>query len=127
MAFTVMTVTMFLVMIAMLTAIIAGHFSGRDPNAGITNTIVGSLIIIPFAIIILSFPFYDLVTLYDWPRGHPYAFPPQIAIWSAAALGGFLGFKSGIVWNREGTSCVYFLVTITTALTLLSLLVVLIL
>ncbi len=124
MAFTVMTVTMFLVMIAMLTAIIAAHFSGRDSNTGITNAIIGSLFVIPFGIIILSFPLYDFVTLYDWPSGNPYVLPPQIAIWAAAALGGLLGFKSGVVWNRDGASCVYFLVTIAIALTLLSLVVV---
>ena len=38
--------------------------------------------------------------------------PPPFAIWAATALGGFLGFRSGMIWNRDEPSCIYCLLSV---------------
>ncbi|MHA1137613.1 MAG: hypothetical protein ACTSSE_14110 [Candidatus Thorarchaeota archaeon] len=35
------------------------------------------------------------IAFYDWLAGGYMTLPPQFAIWVAAVVGGFLGFKSG--------------------------------
>jgi hypothetical protein len=115
---------MFLSMIAMTIAILVGHYSGRNPNTGILESLVVSAIVIPFAIAIIALPLYNLVTLYDWPN-NAYVLPPPIAIWGAAMLGGFLGVKSGMIWNQGEASCFHCLVSFGSVLAVLSLVVVL--
>jgi hypothetical protein len=125
-AFTTITVTVIASMLSMIVAIIAGHYSGRSPDAGLIDSLLVSLIVIPIVAVLLSTPLYNLVTLYDWPN-NAYVLPPQFAIWGAAALGGFLGFRSGMIWNRGETSCVYCLLSLVSVLAGLSLVLVLVL
>jgi len=108
----------------MVIAIIAGHYSGRNPNTGILESLFASIIVIPLVTVILSIPLYNLVTLTDWPNSM-YVLPPQFAIWGAAVLGGFLGIKSGTIWNQGEASCFYCLMSFVSVLTVFSLVVVL--
>jgi hypothetical protein len=121
---TAFTITIFLSMIAVASAILVGHYSGRNPNTGILESFVISAIAIPIAIAILSIPLYN-IALYDWPN-NPYVLPPQIAIWAAAFFGGIIGLKSGEIWAQGEANCIRCLLPLVTVLTLLSLAIVLI-
>jgi ABC-type glycerol-3-phosphate transport system permease component len=122
--FTTITVTVLACMFSIIIAIIAGHYSGRNPDSGMLEAILVSLVVIPLVGVIVTLPMYNLVTQYDWPN-NPYVLPPPFAIWAAAALGGFLGFRSGMIWNRGEASCVYCLLSVVFVLAGLSLVVVL--
>jgi hypothetical protein len=74
-AFTTITVTVIASMLSMIVAIIAGHYSGRSPDAGLIDSLLVSLIVIPIVAVLLSTPLYNLVTLYDWPN-NAYVLPP---------------------------------------------------
>ena len=124
MAFTTITVTILACMLSMIIAIIAGHYSGRSPDPGLLMSLLTSFIVIPIIAVVLSTPMYNLVTLNDWPNS-AYVLPPQFAIWTAAAFGGFLGFKSGMIWNRGEASCVYCLLSVASLLAGVSIVVVL--
>jgi hypothetical protein len=126
MAITTLTLTIFLSMVAIIPSILAGHYLGRNPNAGILQALVVSAIAIPIGIIIVSIPLYN-IAFYDWPGGGGvYHLPPQIAIWAASFVGAILGLKSGEIWYQGETSCIRCLLSLVTVLTLLSLVVVLI-
>jgi hypothetical protein len=112
-------------MISLIIAIVAGNYTGRNPDRGILETLVVSVILIPIVTVVLSMPLYGLVVLNDWPSG-PYVLPPPFAIWAAAVLGGFLGFRSGMIWNHGEASCFYCLLSVAFVLVLISLIVVLI-
>ena len=124
MAITTFTVTIFLCMVAIVSAILVGHYSGRRPNTGILEALVIFAIAIPIGIIIVSVPLYN-VAFYDWNTG-AYFIPPQFAIWAAAFFGGLIGLKSGEIWNQGEASCIRCLLSVVTVLTLLSLAIVLI-
>jgi len=111
-------------LVSMIIAIIAGHYSGRNLNTEMLESLFVSIIVIPLAAVILSIPLYSLVTLTDWPNSM-YVLPPQFAIWVAAVVGGILGFKSGTIWNRGEASCFHCLLSFVSVLTVLSLVVVL--
>jgi len=124
MAITTFTVTIFLSMIAIISAILVGHYSGRSTNTRILEALVVFAIVIPIGIIIVSVPLYASA-IYDWPSG-AFSLPPQVAIWTAAFFGGILGLKSGEIWNQGEESCIRCLLSLVTVLTLLSLVIVLI-
>ena len=123
MAFTTLTVTIFVSMIAIISAILVGHYSVRSPKIGTLQALVVSAIAIPIGIVIVSVPLYN-IALYDWPM--TYAPLPQFAIWVAAFLGVVLGFKSGEIWNQGDASCIRCLLSFVAMLTVLSLVIVLI-
>ena len=110
-------------MIAITSAVIVGHYSGRRPNTGVLDALILSGIIIPIGIAIAAIPLYTIAT-YDWP-GSAYILPPQGAILAAALVGGVLGFKSGEIWNLGEGSCFYCLASFASMLTILSIVVVL--
>jgi len=111
-------------MIALVSAILVGHYSGRNPNSGILEALIAFAIVIPIGIVIVSIPLYN-IALYDWPSGF-FALPPYAAIWIGAFFGGLIGFRSGDIWNQGETSCIRCLLSLVTVLTLLSLVIVLI-
>ena len=125
MAVTTFTVTIFLSMIALLFAILVGHYFGRKPNTGTLQALIVSAIVIPIGIVIVSSPLYN-IALYDWPSGSYLLLPPQFVIWVAAFFGVFIGMKSGDIWNQGEPSCIKCLLSLVTVLTLLSLVIVLI-
>lgn len=98
MAITTLTLTIFLSMIAIISAILVGHYSCRNPNTGFLKALVVFTIVIPIGIVIVSIPLYASA-IYDWPSG-AFSLPPQSAIWTASFFGGILGFKSGEIWNQ---------------------------
>ena len=106
-------------MISLIIAIVAGNYSGRNPNKGILEALVASVILIPIVTVVLSMPLYSLVVLNDWPSG-PYVLPPPFAIWAAAVLGGFLGFRSGAIWNQGEPNCFYCLMSVALLLVVIS-------
>ena len=124
MAVTTYTVTIFLSMIALLFAILVGHYSGRKPSTGFLEALVVSAIAIPIGIIIVSIPLYN-IAIYDWSTG-AFHIPPQIAIWIAGFFGGLIGLKSGEIWNQGEASCIRCLLSLVTVVTLLTLVIVLI-
>lgn len=124
MALTTITLTLFLSMIAIIFTILVGHYAGRSPNTGTIQALVVSGIAIPIGIVIVSIPLYN-IALHDWSGG-AYFLPPQFAIWAAAFFGGLIGLKSGEIWNQGEPSCIKCLLSLVTAVTLLSLVIVLI-
>ncbi|MFW9770260.1 MAG: hypothetical protein ACFFF9_11680 [Candidatus Thorarchaeota archaeon] len=124
MAFTTITITVLACMLSMIIAIVIGNYIARNPNVSMLSLILGSLIVVPIATIILLSPIYNLVTFYDWPN-IVFVLPPQVAIFVAAAFGGVLGFKSGMIWNQGEASCFYCLFSVVSILAGLSLVVVL--
>jgi hypothetical protein len=123
MAITTFTITIFLSMIALLFAIISGHYFGREPNTGILVAIFIFAIVIPVGIAILSIPLYN-IAFYDWPS-IAYILPPQFIIFAAAFFGGLIGFKSAEIWNQGEASCIRCLLSLVIVSTLLTLLIVL--
>lgn len=122
-AFTTMTITVLACFFSMIIAIISGHYIGRNMNTGMESILV-SIVVVPILAAILSTPMYNLVTLDDWPN-NPFVLPPIFAIWMAAAVGVFLGFKSGTIWNQGEASCIYCLLSFVSLLAGVSLVVVL--
>ena len=107
-------------MISLIMAIVAGNYSGRNPDKGIPLAFVLSIVIIPIVTVVLSMPLYSLVVINDWPSVGPYVLPPPFAIWTAAGLGGILGFKSGTIWNQGEPSCFYCLMSVASVLAVIS-------
>ncbi|MFW9793079.1 MAG: hypothetical protein ACFFEE_02155 [Candidatus Thorarchaeota archaeon] len=124
MAFTTMTVTVLSCFVSLIIAIVAGHYYVRNLDPGFLESLFVLVIVVPVISVILSIPLYNLVTLSDWPN-IVYVLPPQFAIWIAGVLGGFLGFKSGLIRNQGEASCFYCLVSFASLLVALSLVVVL--
>jgi len=122
--FTTITVTFLACSFLMVVVIIVGHYLGRSSKIGMLEAIVISLVVIPVAAVIISAPLYSLVTLNDWPNT-VFVLPPQFAIWLAAVFGAFLGFRSGTVWSRTESGCIYCLFSVALVLAGLSLVVVL--
>jgi len=112
-------------MVAIIFAILVGHYAGRSLNTGTIQALVVSAIVIPIGITIVATPLYN-IAFYDWPAGGYMTLPPQFAIWAAAFFGGFIGLKSGEIWNEGEGSCIRCLLSFVTVLTLLSLVIVLI-
>lgn len=107
-------------MISLIMAIVAGNYSGRSPDRGILLALILSIVVIPLVTLILSMPLYSLVVLNDWPSAGPYVLPPAFAIWTAAGVGGILGFRSGTIWNEGEPSCFYCLISVASVLALIS-------
>jgi hypothetical protein len=108
----------------MIAAIIVGHYSGRSQKIGLLYSLIISLIVVPLMAVFLSNPLYSLVTLYDWPNT-VFVLPPNIVIWTVAALGGIVGIRSGTIWNQGEASCIYCLISVIVVLAGISLVVVL--
>jgi hypothetical protein len=124
-AFTTLTFTALSCMISLIIGIEAGHYSGRGLNSGMSKTLILLVIVIPLVAVAITMPLYEFAVLNDWPNS-PYVLPPQVAVFVAAVLGGFLGFRSGVIWNQGEASCFYCLISLTSVLALISLIVVLI-
>ena len=119
MAFTTLTVTMLSCMISLIIAIVTGNYAGRNPDRGMLEILVLSIVAIPIVTVVLSMPLYSLVVINDWPVG-PYVLPPLFAIWTATVIGGLLGFKSGMIWNQGEQSCFYCLMSVASVLAVIT-------
>ena len=121
---TIFTITAFISMLALIVAILVGHYSGRDQNKGILEALIVCATVIPLGIWILSIPLYNL-SLDDWPTGG-FFLVPQAIIWIASFFGGLIGIKSGEIWSQGEPSCIRCLLSLVTVFVLLSLVIVLI-
>ncbi|MFW9843435.1 MAG: hypothetical protein ACFFEV_02545 [Candidatus Thorarchaeota archaeon] len=121
---TIFTITTFVSMVALIIAILVGHYSGREQNRGILECLIITATAIPVGMWILSIPLYNLA-IDDWPSGG-FFLVPQAFLWIASFFGGLIGIKSGEIWNQGEPSCIRCLLSLVTVLTLLSLVIVLI-
>ena len=106
-------------MISLIIAIGTGNYTGRNPDRGMFEILVLSILAIPIVTVVLSMPLYSLVVINDWPTG-PYVLPPLFAIWTVTVVGGFLGFKSGMIWNQGERSCFYCLMSVASVLAVIT-------
>ena len=125
-----MTAIILSCLISLIIAIVVGHFYGRQLDPGFLECFFVFFIVVPLVTVLLSTPLYNLALHINGLDTSYYFLPPLpviLLIWLPAVLGGFLGLKSGMIWNEGDSSGFYCLIALASVLALLWLVVILLL